>query len=376
VISAGFPAYLNLQVHFQVSAGFMKFTMAVTFLIFAISQLFWGVLSDRFGRKPVFVVATSLAVLGSMINFSYDSVNAFVVGRCLEAFGIGFAPVMARSILGDVLELRLFQISMSYVVMVGSLMHAIALIIGGYLIVVFSFQIICLFLIGFGLIMLCLSAFFIKETHHAKSQSLDLVESIRGFGVFFHDWSFVAYLSVYVLMFSSLFTFYSIAQYIYIGSFNILPNFYGYLLLLISLSSIIGSFCSNWLIDRLDGPSIIQLGLKISGVAVSILLIFWLGSLLTAFTVTVSVAVYALGCGLIFPTANACAIANFSQGIGSASSLFGSGVILCSSLLTGVCSVLPYPMIVLMPFMYNTRAIQSIDQPIRTKRTDNTRQGN
>lgn len=61
----------------------------------ALLQIPFGVLSDRFGRKPLIVIGLALFILGSVVAALADSVYGLIVGRFLQGCGAISAVVMA-----------------------------------------------------------------------------------------------------------------------------------------------------------------------------------------------------------------------------------------------------------------------------------------
>ncbi|CCG18965.1 putative MFS family transporter, partial [Taylorella asinigenitalis 14/45] len=53
----------------------------------AIMQLPFGFLSDRFGRKPIIIIGTSLFVIGGAICALADSVHLVMIGRAIQGAG-------------------------------------------------------------------------------------------------------------------------------------------------------------------------------------------------------------------------------------------------------------------------------------------------
>lgn len=61
----------------------------------AIMQLPFGFLSDRFGRKPIIIIGTSLFVIGGAICALADSVHLVMIGRAIQGAGAVSAAITA-----------------------------------------------------------------------------------------------------------------------------------------------------------------------------------------------------------------------------------------------------------------------------------------
>ncbi|MCW5943598.1 MAG: MFS transporter [Fimbriimonadaceae bacterium] len=77
--------------------------LASMFVVQFLVSPWWGVLSDRIGRKPVFLVCTSLSAAGMAVYAMHDSVWAIVISRVLA--GLGAANVaVAQAYVVDTVE--------------------------------------------------------------------------------------------------------------------------------------------------------------------------------------------------------------------------------------------------------------------------------
>ena len=87
---------------FDTSYGTAQLVLSMYFMIFAVAQLMLGPLSDRFGRKPVLVVALVSYVAGSCACWYAPSIEVTIAGRCLQAVGAAAGQVLTRVVLFDV----------------------------------------------------------------------------------------------------------------------------------------------------------------------------------------------------------------------------------------------------------------------------------
>ena len=81
------PAMPGLIVSFGAEAGTVQLTLSLYLLGMAISQLVLGLLSDRFGRRPVMLAGLALAVVASFAALAATSIGASVkVSNALSGF--------------------------------------------------------------------------------------------------------------------------------------------------------------------------------------------------------------------------------------------------------------------------------------------------
>ncbi|MBL4871918.1 MAG: MFS transporter, partial [Rhodobacteraceae bacterium] len=137
--------------------------VGVYFLAYGVGQLFWGLLSDAFGRKKVLLISLALfaaASIGAAMATDFWMLIGF---RAAQGLSAG-APVIARAIVRDigsgVVAAKLLAVLMA----VTAIAPMIAPIMGAGLLVLFSWRAIFVFLALFGIALLLLSAFKAKET--------------------------------------------------------------------------------------------------------------------------------------------------------------------------------------------------------------------
>ena len=94
----------------------------------ALLQVPFGMLSDRFGRKPLIVMGLVLFIIGSVIAATSDSVYGVIIGRFLQGSGAIASVLMA--LLSDLTREEQRTKAMATVGMTIGLSFAVALVIG------------------------------------------------------------------------------------------------------------------------------------------------------------------------------------------------------------------------------------------------------
>jgi DHA1 family bicyclomycin/chloramphenicol resistance-like MFS transporter len=93
----GMPAMAK---EFNVSITQIGFTFTGFSIAFAVSQLFHGVLSDRFGRKPVLLSGLGIAAISTLFCITAKSYESLFSARILQAVGIS-SFVVVNAIIRD-----------------------------------------------------------------------------------------------------------------------------------------------------------------------------------------------------------------------------------------------------------------------------------
>lgn len=149
------PAFGRIAGEFGVETVLMQHTLSVYLISFSVMSLFWGTLSDTFGRRPVIIaslVLFSIGSLGSMLAPSYGWLLFF---RGLQGSSAGAGRVIGQALVRDCYHGPEAQRLFANIAMVFALAPALAPIVGGYLTTYIGWRSIFAML---GLFTLCLIA--------------------------------------------------------------------------------------------------------------------------------------------------------------------------------------------------------------------------
>ncbi len=95
------PALPSLQQDLGASMAQVQMTFAALLLSFGISQLVWGPLSDRFGRKPILLWGMGAYVLASVACVLAPSMALLIAARIAQGAAMGAAVMGARAVVRD-----------------------------------------------------------------------------------------------------------------------------------------------------------------------------------------------------------------------------------------------------------------------------------
>ena len=95
------PALPAMQADLRAAMAEVQLTFAALLLAFGVSQLVWGPLSDRFGRRPILLVGMGGYVLASLACVAAPSMELLVLARIAQGAFMGAAVMCARAIVRD-----------------------------------------------------------------------------------------------------------------------------------------------------------------------------------------------------------------------------------------------------------------------------------
>jgi len=154
------PSFLSIARHYEVGALAMQQTLSVYLFTSALMTLFYGTLSDTFGRRPVILGALALFCGASIGAALAPSFSWLLVFRALQGLCAGAGMVVGQAIVRDRFHGAAAQRMMSNIMMVFGIAPAVAPVLGGYLNAHLGWQANFVFLASFAALLwlVCLRA--------------------------------------------------------------------------------------------------------------------------------------------------------------------------------------------------------------------------
>ncbi|MBB1078221.1 MFS transporter, partial [Rhodoferax sp. 4810] len=84
----------------------VNMTLSMFLIFYAGGLLFWGPLSEKFGRKPILLTGLGIYIFSSILCALSLSVDQLILSRMLQAFGGSAATVVAAAIVKDLYDGR------------------------------------------------------------------------------------------------------------------------------------------------------------------------------------------------------------------------------------------------------------------------------
>lgn len=134
------PVVADIARDLSVRPGTVQRVMAAYLLTYGFSQLIYGPLSDRVGRRPVILAGMMIFMLGALGAWLANSLSLLVTASALQGMGTGVAGVMARTMPRDLYAgtaLRYANSMLNMGILVSPLM---APVIGGVLASLFGWR--------------------------------------------------------------------------------------------------------------------------------------------------------------------------------------------------------------------------------------------
>jgi len=147
------PSFPAIGSEFGATPLAVQQTLSLFLFCFAFMMLFYGTLSDTFGRRPIILVSLLLYIAACVGGALAGSLGFLLVCRVLQGLASGAGSVVSRAIVQDRFSGAEAQKILGHIMMVFGLAPALAPIIGGWLQVTYGWRSIFWFLTAFGVVM-------------------------------------------------------------------------------------------------------------------------------------------------------------------------------------------------------------------------------
>ena len=242
------PAFDQIAADLDVDVVLMQHTLSVYLLSFAVMSLFWGTLSDAFGRRPVIIAALVIFCIGSVGSFLAPSYG-WLLFSGLQGTSAGAGASLGRRWRATSIRCRSAAL-FANIAMVFALAPAIAPILGGYLATYVGWRFIFVLLSAIAIALIALSWRFLPETLPAKSrQPLRLVPTLRNYLHVVRNARFLFAIASIGLAFSGFGLYISSAARFIMDILGLPATSFGWLF----VPFIIGTFTGSMLSSRLAG---------------------------------------------------------------------------------------------------------------------------
>lgn len=164
------PAFAAIQADLQTPASAVSASLSLFLAGFAVAQLLWGPLSDRYGRKPILLLGLAIFAFGSLGMLWVESATGLLVLRFVQAVGVCAATVIWQALVTDYYPSQKINRIFATIMPLVGLSPALAPLLGSWILTHFSWQAIFATLFAITL-MLMLPALRLKPTQKARDDS-------------------------------------------------------------------------------------------------------------------------------------------------------------------------------------------------------------
>ena len=301
----------------------VKLTLTTYMLGFAIGQLFYGPLSDRYGRRPV-LIGGLLFFTATTFGCSFaGSVGDLIALRVLQGLGAASGSVLGRALTRDAYTFKEMPLVMSWISLGQNIAPSLAPTIGGFLGAWVGWRATFWFVGGFGTILFLVALLGLGETNKFRGERINLVGLLRGSAEMLRDRRFLGHILPLGFAFAMNFGMLAGVPFILQESLGFSPQEFGLIVLLSVGGFTAGTFVNNRLVGRVAPAAIIGFSGWFHVAALLIMAALSLAGVVTWWAIIGPHMLLSFGTGMIVANANAGAVGMYPRLAGTASSLAG-----------------------------------------------------
>ena len=327
------PALPALTQDFGASMVQAQLTLTALLLAFGTSQLFWGPLSDKWGRRPVLLGGIFVYAISAVICALAPNIEALIAARTLQGIAMGACVMAARAIVRDLYEPIEGAKVMSQALSGLGLIACTCVPVGGFLTDFLGWRwalsSLVLFAVSTGLL---IYLYFDESLQQLNPRALEAKSLWAATKKIIRNPTFQAYSALSTASFAGLFTFLATSAFIFTQSMGLSKTFYGLLMITMSLSYIVGTFICRWLLLRISIQTcVVYAGFMSFFSGLLMLLIAYWGpgqSWFGPWAVMLPINFFLMAHGVHQPCGQSGCIAPFPEMAGTASALNGFSMML------------------------------------------------
>jgi len=302
----------------------VQFTISAYLFGLAFGQIFYGPISDRYGRKPVLLGALGIYSVAGLACSLAASIDLLIAARVFQALGAAGLLVVTRAVVRDLYTGARAGRELSVIAAVMALGPVLAPVVGGLLQTAFGWRSVFLALLVIGLAGIAAVVFLLPETLRARSsEKFSLASMFGSFGVLLRHPAYLAYLGLGTFSYAGLIVWISSAAFVLQDLYGLTPFRFGVLFALGALGYMSGSTFAARRVTHLGLDKVVGIGSAILVIGSVAMLAALALTPTSAIALTVAMAVYIAGLGMVLSQSIAGALSPFPERAGAASSLFG-----------------------------------------------------
>lgn len=241
------PAMPEMANDLGANSGEVDFTISGFLIGFSLGQLFWGALSDKYGRRLPVAVGLLLFVIGSAGCALSHSVEAMILWRILQAVGACAGVVLSRAMVRDLYHGPRAAQMLSTLIAVMAIAPLLGPIVGGQIAAIAGWRAIFWLLAVVGILTFA-ALFTLPETlPHQRRRTDPLLGAFRRYAQLLMHRRILGYAGVGAFFYSGMYAYIAGTPFAFITFYRVPAEYYG----LLFGSGIVGIVVTNLINARL-----------------------------------------------------------------------------------------------------------------------------
>lgn len=236
------PALPTMNTYFNSSTSVTNLTLSGFFLFYAVGILFWGPLSDKFGRRLVLLIGSIIYMASSISAALAGDIYLLIVTRICQALGAGGITSVSMAIIKDCYSGKTRESILAICQAIGGLAPMLAPVIGGFILKFSTWRGVFWTLAAISVINLVFAILFQDTLKEEERFRGSILGSIGRLFVVGKNKSFIIPALVFSLSSIPFMGYLAVSSYIYQDFFGLSAQVYSYYFAANAVLSILGPF--------------------------------------------------------------------------------------------------------------------------------------
>lgn len=330
------PAFPLIAKEFGVNMNEVQLSLSAYLIGIAIGQIFYGPLTDRYGRKKPLYTGLFIYCISSLLCATSNDVTHLITYRFFQAVGSCAGMVISRAVVRDLYKPQDAARVFSLLMLIMGVAPILAPVLGGFLSDTSGWRSIFWVLCSISALTFLLMFFLLKETHQ-EVIPLSPQNMLRNYSQIIRDRSFLSNALGLAFTNAGMFSYITGSSFVFVKHFGVSPTTYGWIFGMNAFGIIGCSQINGILLSKFNADKILKSVLLYGVLAAGLL------SLLSVINppmilICLGLFLYLPIMGIVGPNASAMALSHQKKLAGSASALLGTIQFSISGLMSALVS--------------------------------------
>ncbi len=328
-VDISIPSFPYITEYFKISVALTQMTIAVNFFGFCLSSIFYGPLSDIYGRRKIMLYGNAIMAVGACGCAFADNIEFLLLARFVQGLGASTSAVVAFTMVADAYNAERSTKIISIMNSLITIFSSAAPVIGGFINEWFGWRGNYTIIAVLSVFSWILLYYFLPETK--KDRSIFLFKKIsQDFIIISSNQKFIYSSLIPSLFFSGWMAFIACSSFLYINTYGLSVITYAcHQGLIVSIFCIFSFFCAR-INNYIGMRNSVICGIGLMVLASIILLTVSIFSVNPYFT-SISMMIYGAGSAISYPVIFVKSLDIFPDNKGLASSIImSSRALICA----------------------------------------------
>jgi len=316
------PGFLMISEAFSTSVSSVQISLSTFLGGFAVGQLLWGPLADKFGRKKPILISLVIFIIASIACIYVKTIEQLWVVRFIQAIGGCGGVVISRAVVTDYFDktktLKIFAL-LALIMGVAPIM---APSIGNGVLHLFSWQGLFWAMVLLGVFLLLFTLFFLPETHKREVRQSN-GNVFKSYWEIFKVRKFLVYSLIAGIANGALMIYVANGPFLIMEKGGFSGNMFSLIFSINAFGLMVASFLTSIVQKYIPTNKIVKHALLFMSI-ISVILLAAMYMNVSMIIIFCILFFFVFPLGILLPATTELAITPFTNNSGTASALFGS----------------------------------------------------